>query len=151
MVLMLWLVTQSIRDHVKIFLKSSPSKLQAYYSSLKAKLTTYLFIISWILFLTFYSYRESYIWLTVILIGVLLTMAVMTLKIYMTIASPWLFNIDTEVDNAANEALEKAVDEEVKEFLKNHVGGAIDEALEELIKKKANQGNPADAKSRADD
>lgn len=116
-----WLIKGSVNDHLMFFFRSSPSKLQAYYSTLIAKLIACLFLVSWLLYFTFTSYTSGRIWITISLIAAITLILVISLKIYITIAAAWLLDIDSKVDKAANKAIEDAAKEAVGKALSEFV------------------------------
>ncbi|WP_417446319.1 hypothetical protein [Kangiella sp.] len=79
----LWLIKKSIKEHLSLYLKTSPSRHQAYYATLVARLIIGLFLFSWLIYAAISTYGNDNLWLTVILISISFLVVGSSLRSYL--------------------------------------------------------------------
>jgi hypothetical protein len=113
----LWIIKKSIKEHISLYLKTSPSRHQAYYATLVGRLIIGLFVSSWLIYTAISTYGNDNLWLTVILISISLLVVGGSLRNYLCLSATWNFDFESKVEETANKAIKEIVDEVIAEKL----------------------------------
>lgn len=105
----LWAIKSAINEHLLLYFKTSPSRLNAYYASVLARIAMWMFITTWLVLGSAFCYGNDIFWLSVALLSSAFVTFSIAIRSYLCLSAAWSFDLEAQIDKSANKAIEDAV------------------------------------------